>query len=113
MDTPFNVAKSNLKGLELAALGKPFVASPVAQYGVLARAGVGVLASGRKDWVRHLTMMVRSPDYRNELAAAGRQVIADQFTIEAHAHEWYEAWQQALVNRDTRMARAGARATAV
>jgi len=102
-DIPFNQAKSALKGLEFAALGKPFVASPVAEYRRLAGRGVGLLASGRKDWVRHLNMLVRSPDYREELAGSGREVVRREFTIEAHAHEWFDAWTQALSNRDTRV----------
>lgn len=103
MDTPFNQAKSSLKGMEFAALGIPFVASPTAEYLRLADRGAGIIAHGRKDWYKHLARLVRDDAYRAELAEQGREVIRREFTIEQHVHEWYDAWQQALANRDARM----------
>ena len=44
LDSAFNRAKSWLKGLEYAALGVPFVASPTPEYVKLAGLGAGLLA---------------------------------------------------------------------
>ena len=63
-DTPFNRAKSCLKGLEYAAAGIPFVASALPEYEWL---GAGVLCRRPKDWVRSLERLV-DPDERRLLA---------------------------------------------
>lgn len=55
VSSPFNDAKSWLKGLEYAAAGIPFVASPTQEYKrLLGRFGVGRLASNSKDWLFNL-----------------------------------------------------------
>lgn len=95
-DTKFNQAKSWLKGLEMAAVGVPFVASPLPEYDRLAKLGAGKLASSRKDWVAEVGLLVRSATRRAELAARGRQV-AQQWTIERHAERWLSAWSEAPV----------------
>lgn len=94
-DSKFNRAKSWLKGLELAALGIPFVASPTPEY---RRLGAGLLAKRPRDWARHLRDLISDEDYRAETAAAGREVAAC-WTIDRHAHRWGEAWEQAATNR--------------
>ena len=50
-DTFFNECKSWLKGLEMAAVGVPFVASPTAEYQALfSRYGIGRPAKHPSDW---------------------------------------------------------------
>lgn len=90
-DTAFNQAKSWLKGLEYAALGVPFVASPTEPYRSLVALGAGELATRPKDWERALKRLVVDEGWRAERAAAGREVAAG-LTIEAHCERWWEAW---------------------
>lgn len=98
----FNEAKSWLKGLEMAALGVPFVASATAEYKRLARGGAGIVVDRPREWTRTLTRLMESADERAELAGRGREVAA-QNTIEKRAHLWIEAWEQAVVNRRERL----------
>jgi len=71
VDIAFNHAKSNIKGLEYAAAGIPFVASPLPEYVELAEEhGIGRLAKTPKDWVRHLRAL---EDYETRAAEAKRQ----------------------------------------
>lgn len=93
----FNHAKSWLKGLEFAALGVPFVASPTGPYRELHdRHGIGLLAGPRsRDWRRHLERLVDDVDWRAEVAARNR-AAASALTIEGHADEWLDAWRHAL-----------------
>ncbi|MGK2948997.1 MAG: glycosyltransferase family protein [Acidimicrobiales bacterium] len=94
-DIRFNDGKSWLKGLEYAALGVPFVASPVADYVRLHARGAGLLAAKPKDWLRQVRRLATGADERAEVAAAGRAVAAD-LTIEGNADRWWDAWTACL-----------------
>ena len=94
----FNEAKSWLKGLELAAVGVPFVASPTPDYVRLNAEGAGVLASHPDEWERGVRSLVESADLRADLAGLGRDAAA-RLTYEAHAGRWWDAWTEALANR--------------
>ena len=97
--TLFNEAKSYLKGLEFAAIGIPFIATPTQEYRILADAGAGLLAHKTRDWHKLLHSLISNDDFRAEESARGKQVVQDHFTIEQHVHEWHDAWEQAMVNR--------------
>jgi glycosyltransferase involved in cell wall biosynthesis len=90
----FNEAKSWLKGLEYAALGVPFVASPTGPYRALAELGAGELAGRPREWERQLERLVVDEDWRLERQAAGR-AVARGLVIEDHADEWLDAWRAA------------------
>lgn len=93
----FNQSKSWLKGLEFAALGVPFVASPTEQYVELAeRYDIGLLAFTPKDWQRQLTRLLASEDLRSEIGQAGRnRVEMNDLTIERQTGRWLMAWASA------------------
>lgn len=97
--SPFNDAKSWLKGLEFAAVGVPVVASPTPEYLRMER-GDGRrfvdpprcwLADTPAEWQMQLTKLVRRPDWRAELAANGKAWAATQ-TIERAADDWKTVW---------------------
>lgn len=87
----FNQAKSYLKGLEYAALGIPFVASPTEEYQYLERHGAGFLAHQKHDWYRVLTTLLESPGLRQEMLWEGKS-FAMESTYELHAWKWMDAW---------------------
>lgn len=97
-DTKFNSAKSALKGLEYAALGVPFVASPVAEYRRLHdRYGLGLLAANRgRAWRREVGRLLRDEALRVELGERARSVVADHLAIDRNAWRWAEAWESVL-----------------
>lgn len=86
-DNLFNRSKSYLKGLEYAALGIPFVASPLPEYQRLAGHGVGLLAKDH-EWGRVLAKLIRDPEDQREAGLA----FARQNTYERNAWRWLEAW---------------------
>lgn len=101
-DTAFNAAKSWLKGLEFAALGVPFIASPTQPYRQLHDDhGLGLLASTPRDWRRLLARLVDDDDYRYELGREHR-ARARELTLDRHVYEWSTAWRQARTNADNR-----------
>jgi hypothetical protein len=94
-DSRFNAGKSFLKGIELAATGVPFVASPREEYRHLHELGAGMLAAKPQHWYSALRRLATDASLRQEMSEAGR-VVAAQHTIEANAWRWLEAWQHAL-----------------
>lgn len=91
----FNNAKSWLKGIEAAALGVPFVASPTDPYRELAALGAGWIASTPDEWRIMLRTLTANGSARQDLAMMGRSV-ASGFTIEGCAWRWAEAWERAV-----------------
>lgn len=85
-DTKFNEAKSNLKMLEMAAVGCRVLASPTAENKRLNREhGIGHLATNPSDWRRQLRFLLSS-DERN------RDEFPSALTIEGSLEQWREAW---------------------
>lgn len=94
--TAFNTAKSRLKGIEYMAAGVAWVSSPREEYRKLHReSGCGFLADTPKQWYQHLKRLLDDEALRKEQVEMGREYMKGQ-TIQAHAHEWAEAWQRAL-----------------
>ena len=87
----FNEAKSWLKGLEMAAVGVPFVASPTTPYLTLAARGAGDIASNPKEWEHAIRKLVSDPAYRADRAADGKE-RAMFLTIEGNVTFWENAW---------------------
>ena len=87
-DIPFNVAKSNIKGLEYAAAGIPFIASDLPEYRLLHETGVGTLASTPEDWTLAVERLLDHRERKKEAHRAGMAVL-QHWTIEHRASEWH------------------------
>lgn len=92
----FNDAKSWLKGLEYAALGVPFVATPTIEYERLAGEGIGFLAERPRDWRRYVTYVYA---HREELGRNLRHDVGQRWTYELNGWRWAEAWAEAMLRR--------------
>ena len=86
----FNEAKSNLKGLEYALSGIPFVASDTQEYRDLADMGVGRIAKSNKDWIKHLKQLI-DPEVREEERQKNFKIVAENFNIFTAKYKWSEA----------------------
>lgn len=76
-DTPFNYAKSDIKGLEYAAAGIPFISSALPNYVKLHKdwGGEGMfIARKPKDWVRYINALLDF-DKRVEVANASYENV--------------------------------------
>jgi len=91
---PFNEAKSNIKGLEYAAAGIPFVASPLPEYRLLHEDGVGFLADSPDDWRLQMETLL---DYktRKRASAIGRDTVSQKWSIESRTQDWISVLQDA------------------
>ena len=87
---PFSEAKSYLKGLEYAASGIPFIASPTHEYRLLHEAGVGRLAATPDEWRDHATELL-DRDVRFAEAERQREIVMREFDISRRGDEWFSA----------------------
>lgn len=96
-DHPFNRAKSWIKGLEYAAAGVPFVASPMPEYVRLHDLyGLGRLAWKPLQWKRHLGLLL-DPEARVEEAEAVRQMVKP-LDIREGINRWRDLYLELLAN---------------
>lgn len=99
--SPFNQAKSALKGLEFAALGIPFVASPTREYERLEAYGIGKTARTPSEWRKHLQRMIDRPSETERIGKEYRDRIEAEHTYRVNAPQWLEAWEKAIDYRKT------------
>lgn len=86
----FNEAKSNLKGLEYALSGIPFIASNTQEYRDLADMGAGRVAKSNKDWIRHFKQLI-DPEVREEERQKNYKTVAENYNIFIVKYKWSEA----------------------
>ena len=92
--SPFNHAKSWLKGLEFAAVQVPFVASPTDPYRLAFVAGAGRLAARPQDWGREIRRLLEDDQHRADVVGRGYE-FACHWTYENQAEHWWDAWTAA------------------
>lgn len=94
-DTSFNRSKSWLKPLEMAAVGVPWIGSPVPEYEYLADGGCGIIVDKSKAWYNVLKRLRQDQKLRIEMSEAGKEV-ALQLKLRDNAWRYLEAWEHAL-----------------
>ncbi len=94
-DIPFNHARSNIKVKEYAALGRPWLASPVGPYARLGEQQGGRLVAD-DDWCTALGRLVDKPRERRKLAKHARKWGRAQ-SVSANVELWEDALAAAIV----------------
>ena len=87
-DTHFNASKSDIKFLELAALGIPTIASDVQPYRSIQDGWNGVLISNDYEWSRTLKATVDEPETFVEMGERAREYVAKCRTTAHTAPMW-------------------------
>lgn len=103
----FNLSRSNVKIKEYAALGVPWLASPIGPY-----TGLGEQQGGRlvpdDRWFDELERLIQNERERRKLGKRGAKWATGQ-TVEKHAHRWEQAFIEAIrVARQTPFTLTGA-----
>ena len=94
----FNEAKSNLKGLEYALSGIPFISSDTQEYRDLAELGAGRVAKSNKDWVKHFKRLL-DPEIREAERKKNYEIVTRNFNINLVKYKWSEAIELIHMNR--------------
>lgn len=82
INSKFNQAKSDLKALEYAMAGVPFVGSKIPAYARVVKQGeTGFLAAKYADWMKHARALIESAELRDSVAEKAR-AWAETRTIE-------------------------------
>lgn len=93
-DNVFNRSKSDLKFLELAALGIPAVCSNVGPYSISVQHGqTGMLVSRPNEWNSHLRDLAQDECLRKATGESARKWAASR-TIEGNAHKWEAVYRE-------------------
>jgi glycosyltransferase involved in cell wall biosynthesis len=93
-DIPFNYGRSNIKVKEYAAVGKPWLASPVGPYaGLGERQGGRLVAADR--WYEEVERLLLDVKARRKLAKRAAKWGRPQ-TVTAHVKRWEDALTAAL-----------------
>lgn len=87
-DTLFNRSKSDIKFLELAALGIPTIASDVPTYRSIEDGWTGILVSSGYQWIRELKSSVDHPEVFWEIGERAREYVANHRTTKHTAPMW-------------------------
>lgn len=90
--TRFNASKSDLRLLELAALGIPWIASNVGPYGRRQECQGGAYVSRPREWWSRLRWLAENSDARDAMSAAG-QAWARTRTVERVLPLWESAFE--------------------
>ena len=93
-DIPFNRARSNIKVKEYAALGRPWLASPVGPYADLGEKQGGRLVPD-DEWAEALGRIVAKPRERGKLAKRARKWGRGQ-SVSANVGLWEDALADAI-----------------
>lgn len=95
----FNRSKSYLKGLEMGALGIPFIASDTSEYLAFEDMGIGQTAADPSAWRRKLGRLLDNRPKAVSLAKDYRDKIREEHTYEKNADQWVKAWESAIKAR--------------
>jgi glycosyltransferase involved in cell wall biosynthesis len=93
VDSAFNRSRSNVKVKEYAALGIPWLASPIGPYAALGSDEGGCLVADDR-WYEELERLVLDGRARRKLAKRGVKWARRQ-TIEENVHVWEATFQEA------------------
>ena len=82
-DSPWARGKCGYKLIQYMACGLPVVASPVGVNADIVEHGVnGFLATTDDEWRQALTTLLRDPDLRQQMGAAGRRKVEAEYSLQ-------------------------------
>jgi glycosyltransferase involved in cell wall biosynthesis len=91
-DIPFNRSKSDIKLLELAALGIPAICSNAGPYASSGTIAGSLMVNRPMSWERHLVELLDDEALRARVGKAANSWARGR-TMEGNAHRWEEAYR--------------------
>ena len=88
-DSEFNSCKSELKFIELTALGIPGVYSDVNVYNSVVEDGVnGLLAGDEEEWIMKIESMINDAELRRKLVENAAEKVNDSYSLKSRVIQW-------------------------
>lgn len=91
-DEPFNRCKSPIKAWEYAVSGAAVAASPTVYSSVIRHGINGLICDTTDEWIRGLSTLIEREDYRRAVQQNLAKTVEEQWSLDAGAHRWPEAW---------------------
>lgn len=96
-DNIFNRSKSNIRWIESATVGIPTIVSDVGPFKPLSDdLTLKVKSNKPKDWKAAITDLLLDAERRQQIAAAARQAVLDDWTLDSNPRLWYDFVEEAL-----------------
>lgn len=90
-NTPYDMAKSDIKFLEYSAAGKPGVYSDVRPYSDVIKHGkTGYLARTAEDWYTYLKRLIDSKELREKIGNRAYNYVKDNRTVGANIQDYVD-----------------------
>lgn len=97
----FNECKSAIRFLEASLAGVPTIASAVGEFKTLIEDGVsGLLAENPEQWEAALSVLIRSPNMREELVRGARARVSTERHIDSLSPQLSEVLRKIMVDYD-------------
>jgi glycosyltransferase involved in cell wall biosynthesis len=85
-DDVWSRGKCGFKLIQCLAVGVPVVCSPVGVNREIAQPGVhGWWAGDAAEWIQALSSLIENPDLRRQFGRAGREAMAQRYSLQMHA----------------------------
>ena len=91
-DDAWTRGKCGLRLLQYLAAGVPALAAPVGTQAEIIRHGAALAAVTEDDWRRNLKKILSEKNLSVELAAAGKKLVREQFSLATWSPRVFEAW---------------------
>jgi len=98
IDDPFNRSKSELKWLEFSAMKIPTVCSKTTYSDSVSFGKTGYIANNHEEWVKYLSMLIESPELRDEIAEKAYTRVSNFHNVE-RSDMWYDLISDKLLER--------------
>jgi glycosyltransferase involved in cell wall biosynthesis len=95
LNIPFNQGRSNALGLQLAAAGKPFLASRIHEYQLLNDTGIPCATDNFED---ALSDMLDDISFRSHFKETAPKIIADHFSPKVIAQTYIKAFESCIIS---------------
>ena len=92
----FNTYKSNLKWLEAAIKGQPAICSAVTPYLCVRSFEDGILCGDVHEWRASLRKLIENPRLREDIGAAARARVLDEFNMRKNVHQWRQVFEDVV-----------------
>src|SRR4030043_2032840 len=98
-DDLWSRGKCGLKIVQYLSVGVPVVCAPVGINSDIVKDGEnGFWATGRQEWVDHLSTLIQNPDLRPQMGLKGIETVERQYSLAVTSRMFFQVLQSLLIN---------------